>query len=246
MGWLSDLLGGIETVGGIIGTPFTAGGSIPLISAGLGTLAGSVDGQIAGHGASNVLSSAGAGAANQQNEQNQLENSYNNSLVGEYGNQINQANLSNTAAVGNPARFAGQSVLADILAGHGRVGNSAVNPTAQSLATLATLQGTDAANEAASPTTNPVPSISAVHAPTLTAPTQSTLGNALGTAGLVSSVLSNIHPSAGGGNAALGAPMGPTEAQGGLIQNPDGSWSLPPQAGSSFDNPGLGNQDLLG
>ncbi len=244
MGWLGDLLGGLEAAGGIIAAPFTGGATIPLIGSGVSTIVGSNGPSPA----SSALAGAATGAANQQNEQNALENAYNNSLVGEYGQQLNQANLENQAAVGNPARFAGQSALADIASGRGRVGGSAVNLSPGTLATLEALQGSNAANEANSGTVNPVPSISAVHAPTLTQPSQSTLGSVLGGASLASSILPGIlnaiHP--GQGNASLGAPQGPTEAQAGWVQNPDGSWSPPPQAGSAFDNPGLGNQDLLG
>lgn len=56
--WFSDLLGGLEIAGGIIGAPFTGGASLSLVGAGVGTLVGANSGGSSNKGTTPDVKSA--------------------------------------------------------------------------------------------------------------------------------------------------------------------------------------------
>jgi|SRR5215831_5677829 len=84
-GFWSDLLGGLEIAGGIIGAPFTGGATLPLVGAGIGTLSSGLShGSSGGGGSNSGLMSGISGFGKLFNNGNQSNNQDNNAAVGDY------------------------------------------------------------------------------------------------------------------------------------------------------------------
>jgi hypothetical protein len=174
-------------------------------------------------------SDAAKGAATAQLNQNAQQNDFNHALVQLFNAELGKTGLQHTFAVNDPAKFAGQTAQASQLLAAQAPPAEVVNPRtgARSPNISASfyrpldetargaqmeLQKQAMSNLLASPTRNPVPSVSSVHSPSLIAPTGSTLANILGAAGFTSSMINtlmnagaNQQPQPAGGGAYAGA-----------------------------------------
>jgi hypothetical protein len=209
---------------------------------------------------SSLLSSGAAGAAGGQNNQNTQNDKYNQVLVALFNAELAQRKQNNDIAVSNPARFAGQSAQASQLLAPSTAPTSFINPrtgaVTQNLsanyvkplndtakAAETELQRQNISNLMASPTANPVPTASSVVAPTLTAPTGSTLANILGAAGMGTSAIAALmksYPSiakAFGGSGGSGTPS---------TSQPGTDNAVDPMTGEAYNNNNSAQTNIYG